>query len=989
MRKFLLLLAFAVLLFDAHAQLSTFEWSNRVSAAATAKKALLDRDGNVYVWATASMPLTIGGTTYTATAGSTDNFLVKYNSAGTLLWSREVKMATYNVAFNTDSTQLLLCGLLHSTYNLIDFGNGVTAGDGYNSAGAILKVDGSNGQSVWVKSFDPTIPSLSTAVPLTAVFERNNRLFCVQGLKLRRLDVAGTEVWNRVITANGTAYGLENRYFNSFADDEGNTFYTGVSDNGNTTAVTLNGTTYTTFGGNNVCRTYISLDANGNTNWVRPNVNFQPAKNVEVTTGGDVVMSGSHIYTGTGGFTNHPFLPDHCNRDYNIFRANVKTGVPVWNAYSQLVGNVNTAGFHYSADGNLYMLCGVQGSAAFVLDVGTQTRLFRPVKTAPGNYIIRIGQSGVPDSAFTVNTFSGSLITAFDFGVVNLYRTYQGKFVLLFNKKNNAMNFANGNANQNATTTAYQGLLQFTPPSLAPRHTTTWTGATDGSWFTAANWTNGVPTDSSNAVIPAGAANYPQSGSQLYNFSTSKWAECGNLTVHPGATFYFGYGGTKVHGMIFNEGTMVYQYMPNGYSSYEFYAWNTYLGNAYVVGNGTIRHTGATGSSGAVVVPFRSGNNRFEISLNAATDNLLFRGCNSFKNVNLVKGNIGFETPGINSGFYVDSGFVFTPPSRVFGGFIGATLRNNHRVTLPIGDGTYPQPATLSLFNSSRPVYLTASFGNTVTGAAPNPATCTVNGQSISSVLNRGIWTVNADAPLSAGAYYNADFRLAGSTNAATANRYALLKRANSASDWQVAGTYQPAKDSSGYAVSSAVNITSFSDFAIGIANTSLPVRSVQLSVTKQGNGNQLRWKIVASGGDSITVQRSTDGRLFTAQASVAYAANGTYTDAAPAEKTHYRLKVKDAFGVEKFSNVVWMERQPAGAVQVHPTVVSQGFTVQNNTGKTLWLRLTDAAGKLLLQQSLSPGTRSVDAQALKAGFVFYDVLDGDAVLQSGKLVKQ
>lgn len=58
--------------------------------------------------------------------------------------------------------------------------------------------------------------------------------------------------------------------------DNGNTFFTGLSYNGNTTLLTINGVNYTTIGTNNVCRTYFSLDSSGNTNWVKPNVNFQP-----------------------------------------------------------------------------------------------------------------------------------------------------------------------------------------------------------------------------------------------------------------------------------------------------------------------------------------------------------------------------------------------------------------------------------------------------------------------------------------------------------------------------------------------------------------------------------------------------------------------------------------------------------------------------------------------------------------------------------------
>ncbi|MCB2379780.1 FG-GAP-like repeat-containing protein, partial [Hymenobacter sp. BT635] len=43
----------------------------------------------------------------------------------------------------------------------------------------------------------------------------------------------------------------------------------------------------------------------------------------------------------------------------------------------------------------------------------------------------------------------------------------------------------------------------------APVTSTVWTGSVSTDWFTAANWTDGVPTSSLDATIPAGAPRYP------------------------------------------------------------------------------------------------------------------------------------------------------------------------------------------------------------------------------------------------------------------------------------------------------------------------------------------------------------------------------------------------------------------------------------------------------------------------------------------------
>ena len=67
------------------AQLSTFQCSYKVAAASTGKKAVTDAAGNIYVWVTAPPPVTIGFTNYTYTFGSTDNYLVKYDTNGTII----------------------------------------------------------------------------------------------------------------------------------------------------------------------------------------------------------------------------------------------------------------------------------------------------------------------------------------------------------------------------------------------------------------------------------------------------------------------------------------------------------------------------------------------------------------------------------------------------------------------------------------------------------------------------------------------------------------------------------------------------------------------------------------------------------------------------------------------------------------------------------------------------------------------------------------
>ena len=87
-----------------------------------------------------------------------------------------------------------------------------------------------------------------------------------------------------------------------------------------------------------------------------------------------------------------------------------------------------------------------------------------------------------------------------------------------------------------ATTT---GTLNYTNP------TTTWTGATNTNWSLAANWTNGIPTASLQAVIP-NVVNQP---------TLTANSECSDLIIQTGATLTSAGFQLTMHGDFTNNGT--------------------------------------------------------------------------------------------------------------------------------------------------------------------------------------------------------------------------------------------------------------------------------------------------------------------------------------------------------------------------------------------------------------------------------------------------
>ncbi|MEQ1555078.1 MAG: T9SS type A sorting domain-containing protein, partial [Ferruginibacter sp.] len=582
---------------------------------------------------------------------------------------------------------------------------------------------------------------------------------------------------------------------------------------------------------------------------------------------------------------------------------------------------------------------------------------------------------------------AATLATNGSFSTFDFYRNSQGKFIYFFQRNNIAVNFSNGNANLNTNVNAYQGLVQFTP-AINYRHTTSWTGVTNKSWFSASNWSNGIPTDSSTVIIPAGAANYPNSDADFYNYSTNQYPKCGTLHVNAGVADYPLSVGVTVEGLIKNNGNMTWNYDP-GYYGGSFSIWGS---NNYFLGNGTITYKTGDGAGYNFV---RTGNNKIIINLNAPTYTLRPTNCLAVKDFQIVRGNVDWSST-TESELYVDNSILFTPPARFLNGFIQHRIMPNVPIQMPLGNAPNLQPASITLFNTTSENYLKSSFTTTITGAAPNPATCIVNAQGISSILNGGFWTINAATPLEIGAYYNANFKLKGSTNSISADRYALLKRNNASANWQVAGTYQAAKDSAGYVVSSAVNINSFSDFAIGIADGILPLQFLFFSAQKcTANQVCLHWRTANEQNVShFEIERSVDGKTFNKigstnannQASNSYTSKDDITLLQNIGFVYYRIKQIDIDGKFTFSDVRTIKLSTKNELSIYPNP-SNAIVNIDGWYKVKNIVLYDINGRKLQQWNTSLSAIDISSFA-RGNYILIMVLATGEVLQQ-KLVKQ
>lgn len=139
-------------------------------------------------------------------------------------------------------------------------------------------------------------------------------------------------------------------------------------------------------------------------------------------------------------------------------------------------------------------------------------------------------------------------------------------------------------------------------------------------------------------------------------------------------------------------------------------------------------------------------------------------------------------------------------------------------------------------------------------------------------------------------------------------------------------------------------------------------------------------------------IERSADGINFTTIGTENAGSNYYYyKDRQPnwaSKSLYYRIKQVDNDSRSKLSNIVWLKGDN-GTVQVYPTLITNTFTVQNNTIQTMWLQLTDATGKTVLVQRLAIGTSVVSTDKLTKGVYFYAVKNTDGENISGCIIKQ
>jgi hypothetical protein len=310
---------------------------------------------------------------------------------------------------------------------------------------------------------------------------------------------------------------------------------------------------------------------------------------------------------------------------------------------------------------------------------------------------------------------------------------------------------------------------------------------------------------------------------------------------------------------------------------------------------------------------------------------------------------------------------------------IGSGARSGN-VIFPIGSSSYYNPVTLSNSGVADVFHARVQPGisNAYTGE-------TLSGSNYTNGAVNATWFINEGT----GGGSNATIEL--QWNAA--QELSSFDRVQSRMGHYTGGAWQlgaagNAGGSNPYTHTGS-GYTSFSPFGVMNNNVILPVHQVNLNVIRKANGNRCQWNIVGDNIETVTLQRSDNGRDFTTIHSASSSLQGVFEDATVSRVLYYRLKVKALDGTVKFSSVVWIKRDDPNSIHVYPTAFQQSINVQNNSDHTATLKIYNSSGLLVLRQTLLQGSATVHTAALPSSAYFYHVESDGKTIASGRLIKQ
>ncbi len=499
-----------------------------------------------------------------------------------------------------------------------------------------------------------------------------------------------------------------------------------------------------------------------------------------------------------------------------------------------------------------------------------------------------------------------------------------------------------------------------------------WLGVVSTDWHNAANWCPGVPTSTTDVVIPAGVPNFPV---------ITATATCRDLTVNGSASVTLNSGSLELNGNLSVSGTYTHT-----------------SGVLKLVGTSPQALSGITaydvkmGNSAGVTI---NGDLTITHSLDLA-DGVIATGANKV----IVTSSAVNAVSGFSKLSYID-------------GTLKRAVATSGNYDLPVGTATNYELASINFSSNPDITDITSSFNVNNGGCSQVPGVSGgpyVNGTALTDLLNGGFWTIAPTPATYTGLSYDVTLNERGYSNATSSNpmSYAVIKRDDCSAAWQSLGTHSNATQiiSSGTITAVRSALTSFSDFGIGFGSGGpLPVELIYLSADAVNNSFiRVSWATALEINNSgFSVERSTDGVNFNAIGWVNGNNNSTVqqnysfddSNVQPGVVYYYRLKQLDNDGQFEYTYIVSAVLNSAVPFEVkefmpNPTNANTSLFILSDTEKQITVEFFNILGEKVQthQQKVVKGANKVgfDLQELASGTYTAIVTSGNDVF-SRKLI--
>jgi hypothetical protein len=490
----------------------------------------------------------------------------------------------------------------------------------------------------------------------------------------------------------------------------------------------------------------------------------------------------------------------------------------------------------------------------------------------------------------------------------------------------------------------------------------TWLGVTSTDWQTASNWCGGVPDNTTDVLIPAGAPNMPDI---IYGIGYSR-----SITIETNARLTISGGTAQMSGPFSIQGTVAYtgtsdqQVLPAAHGSLEINgSGKKYLQTSTDVFQNLVLGGTAKLVTSDYILTMRAGSN--PISGSNLSDN-------STSWIITGNGNTGAANTGTGGLQYEEiksqDGNVIFPVGPSDSGYNPLFLSNTgvrDRFLVAVNDQPIP-----------------GSYAGLTINRTWKVSEGTPGGSSVTLDMK---WNKPEEQPLF------------DSSN---------VMMVRSASSMLVETKSVRTPNGRPFARASSSDFTSLTAFSLQtfISNGGvLPVKLLSFTAKKQGDNGYLNWNVKdeANGGLYVVQRSSVVNRSFADIGQLKREADKSQYQFMDNRMengiNYYRLKILNKDGSSEFSPVVSLvNEQGRSGFQLRPSVTSATTTnlfFSLERKQTLALSLSNAAGQLQWMKTIEAAAgnsiQSIDLSTLSKGIYFIQIRGSENEYQQLSLIKQ